>query len=450
MDDVEVERTNRREQPPPAEEPAARWPRVAAQAGGRMKPSRRTLTGLAAAVVAVLAIAGILLAKLGDPVGLARGLLNIPTPVPAATATPIPLNQTWFFLENGISWGVLTVDGRTVTQFYSTSPLVVVLPRGRHTLAYAAAPFPPLRCVASVPADAHDTCPLDPRLVKAQARFPEDLRRRALDLGADLAHVPTDQRAALEAAIHQQLAVDATPATVAPGERYRAADGAIATATQPLRATLVSQPAGDASNNASFCSSFLCSEPFDPSQPTDAWLVNADVREGFRYTTLDGQVVADLAPFGEPRQASGDPRQYLIQFQVRWDGTWQVTKDPAAFAGTRLDPCRLASGLAPYGGFSGRSSLDPFTIDRTFAAPHPADGCVVVLVPSPSNPNPPAGSIDYLYRFGVLLAATPAARAVATAVPEVNGSAILDASPDEQALAFQIVAANQVATVAPH
>ncbi|HST88767.1 MAG TPA: hypothetical protein VLJ14_10340 [Ktedonobacterales bacterium] len=448
MDDVEVEQTNRREEPPPGEKSAARWPRVVAQAAQvsqRMRLSRRTLTGLAAAVVAVLAIAGILLTKLGDPVGLARGLLNIPTPVPAATATPIPLNQTWFYIENGIPWGVLTVDGRTVTQLFSSSPPAVVLPRGRHTLAYDAAPFPPLRCVASVPADAHDTCPLDSSFVKAQARFPVDLQRRALDLRADVAHLPADQRAALEAAIQQQLAVDATPATVAPGERYRAPDGTIATAAQPLRATVVSQPAGDAGNSASLCSSFLCSEPFDPSQPTDAWLVNANVREGFRYMTLDGQVVADLAPFGEPRQASGDPREYSINLQVRWDGAWHVTEDPQA-VGTHLDPCRLANELAPYG--SGGVGPDvPVTFDRTFAAPHPADGCVVVQMPSPSNPNPPAGPIYYLYRFGVLLAATPAALDVVTSIQDTS---ILDASPDEQSLAFQIVAANQVVTVAPH
>ena len=446
MDDVDVETTGRHTAQPPGEESAARWPRISGQAAQRIRLSRRTLTGLAATVAAVLAVAGILLSKLGDPVGLARGLFNIPTPVPTATATPIPLNQTWFYLENGIPWGVLTVDGRMVTQFYSSSPLAVVLPRGRHTIAYDAAPFPPLRCVASVPADAHDTCPLDPQLVKSLARFPEDQQRRALDLGADIAHLPADQRAALEAAVQQQIAVDATPATVAPGEQYRAADGTIATATQPLRATIVSQPWGnDATNFPSNCP-FLCSEPFGPSRPTDAWPIAAHVREGFRYMTLDGQVVVDLAPFGEPRQASGDPRQYLIQFQVRWDGAWHVTENPQA-VGTHLDPCGLASGLAPYGGFSGHSSLDPFTIDRTFAAPHPADGCVVVLVASPSNPNPPAGSIYYLYRFGVMTAATPAALAVAAVEPTGNNDPPIQmASPDEQALAFQIVAANQVAT----
>src|SRR5690348_4538901 len=375
MDELDFETTRLRHGQAPTQAPVADVPAAPAQPAGdapaaapRQTPlpplprlhaavaaSRRGLTTLAAAVVAVLAVAGVLLAKTADPVGLARGLLNIPTPVPTATATPIPLNQTWFYLENGIPWGALTVDGRTITRFYSTSPLVVVLPRGRHAIVYAAAPFPELRCVASVPADAHDTCPLDAQFVKTQPRFPEDLQRRALDLGADIAHLPADQRAALEAAVQQQLAVDATPATVAPGEQYRAADGTIATATQPLRATVVSQPSGDVGNGASNCSSFLCSESFDPSQASGAWVVDAHLREGFRYTTLDGQVVADLAPFGEPRQSSGDPREYLIQFQVRWDGAWHVTEESTAIAGTRLDPCRLANILGPFGGFSGSS-----------------------------------------------------------------------------------------------
>jgi len=161
-------------------------------------------------------------------------------------------------------------------------------------------------------------------------------------------------------------------------------------------------------------------------------------------------VVADLAPFGEPRQSSGDPREYLIRFQVRWDGAWHVTEE-STDVGTRLDPCRLASGLAPYGGFSGGSPDLPVTFDRTFAAPHPADGCVVVLVASPSNPNPPpAGPIYYLYRFGVMTAVTPTALAVAAAAPPDGAPPIQMASPDEQSLAFQIVAANQVAIVAPH
>jgi len=174
--------------------------------------------------------------------------------------------------------------------------------------------------------------------------------------------------------------------------------------------------------------------------------VNANVRESFRYTTLDGQVVADLAPFGEPRQSSGDPREYSINLQVRWDGAWHVTKDAAADGGTSLDPCRLANELAPYG--SGCHGPDlPVTFDRTYVAPHPADGCVVVLAASPSNPNPPpAGPIYYLYRFGVMTAVTPAAHAVAAAAPPDGAPPIQMASPDEQALAFQIVAANQVAT----
>lgn len=447
MDDVEVETRGRHNEQPPREESAARWPRVPAQVSQRMRPSRRTLTGLAAAVVAVLAVAGILLSKVGDPVGLARGLLRIATPT---DLPPVPLDATWFYLENGIPWGVLTIDDHKRADLDTGTLATLLLPRGRHTFAYDAAPFPPLRCVASVPADTHDTCPLDPSFVTTQARFPVDLQRRALDLGADMAHLPTGQRAALAAAVQQQLAVDATPATVAPGEHYRAPDGTIATATQPLRATIVSQPWGnDASNFVQNCP-FLCTTPFDPSQASDAWVVDAHVREGFRYTTLDEQVVDDLAPFGEPRQASDDPRQYLIQFQVRWDGAWHVTEDSRAPVGTHLDPCRLASGLAPYGGFSGSSPDLPVTFDRTYAAPHPADGCVVVLVASPSNPNPPAGPIYYLYRFGVMLAATPAALAVAAAAPPDGASPIQMASPDEQTLALQIVAANQVATVAPH
>src|SRR5690242_18531385 len=264
MDDVEVETRGRHNEQPPREESAARWPRVPAQVSQRMRPSRRTLTGLAAAVVAVLAVAGILLSKLADPVGLAGGLLRIATPT---DLPPVPLDATWFYLESGIPWGVLTIDGHKRSDLDTGTLATMLLPRGRHTIAYDAAPFPELRCVASVPADAHDTCPLD-RAFTPDTGAQLGLKR-ALDLGAVLDRLPADQRAALDTAAQRLIALDSTPATVAPGERYRAPDGTVVTATQPLRATLLRAPWGDAPGLgfAANCP-FLC--PASPSAPSSS------------------------------------------------------------------------------------------------------------------------------------------------------------------------------------
>ena len=433
MDDVEVETRGRHNEQPPREESAARWPRVPAQVSQRMRPSRRTLTGLAAAVVAVLAVAGILLSKVGDPVGLARGLLRIATPT---DLPPVPLDATWFYLENGIPWGVLTIDDHKRADLDTGTLATLLLPRGRHTFAYDAAPFPPLRCVASVPADAHDTCPLD-REFTPDTGAPLGLKR-ALDLSATLDRLPADQRAALDTAAQRLIALDPTPATVAPGERYRDADGTIVTATQPLRATLVRAPWGDAPGLgfAANCP-FLCpASPPSPSssssQPPRTWNLLVHVREGYRYETPDGQVVVELAPLGPPGQSGGDRREGLVSLHVRWDGAWQVTSE-ASPAGSIT--CDAALGMAPYG--SGAFVQPPYTIGPALSAPHPADGCVVSLAPTPSNPNPPAGPINYLYRFGVLLAVTPAALDITTTT---KGSAILEATPDEQALAATIIA----------
>src|SRR5215470_3913817 len=260
MDEFELEVSDLRQAGPPSQPSEAldaestshaaadrwEWPvgtPVRGDRAARADPRPR-----AAAVGALLlVVACALLLSIPNAPATLGALLRIPTPMPTAT---LAIGADTLILEHDVPWGLLTIDGHTTVRGSATQPSMpqgrffptIQLARGRHTLHYAAPPFPPLSCTISVPAMSTDTCPL----TGTHARDPVHAfaAARVIDLGATVQRLPADQLAALTRVTGQLLRASSAataPTTgggVLPGESYLRADGTRAVARVPLTATL--------------------------------------------------------------------------------------------------------------------------------------------------------------------------------------------------------------------
>ncbi len=390
----------------------------------RRPAQRRRLLGAVAASVAVLLALVTAVLSLSDPAGTLGALLHQPTPLPTAT---LAFNADTFAMIHTMPWGSLTVDGRPVSAVDPRTGFFT-LPRGRHTLLYRADPFPPRRCVVSVPATRSDTCPLVP-LKDMHTDFPPSSPLRVLDAGDTLTRLPAAQRAALIEAIQQTFNPPGGVATVAPGEHYLMADGSIAVATQPLSAALIisvnqdpaRQLTGQSYYGAPTSCVDLCEEPSGslipgalPGQVMTHLVVN------WRFTAPDGTAVATSAlPPGAP-----DP---VVPITVRWNNGWQVQS-----MYHDVPECEMAASAGQELAKRSHILMD----SPAYPAPNYADGCLGLLSPSGATggvgPPPPYRPAYVLYRFGVLLAANPLAQQEFPTLP------VADAQ--EQALAQQIAA----------
>jgi hypothetical protein len=143
-----------------------------------------------------------------------------------------------------------------------------------------------------------------------------------------------------------------------------------------------------------------------PGAKLDAssWSIVAHVIVTWRYTQLNGKVALDHAPAATPER-----HQHIRQpFSVRWNGSWQPSTSiasvrvptPLCAVATSLLGEQLTQATAP--------ELASYAWDG-ISALNTAEGCL--LVGGPSNGNGPVGvTANVLYRFGLLYAASDAAR----------------------------------------
>lgn len=400
----------------------------------RSRRHRQLQSGLVAAML-LLAVASILGSVPGSTATLAS-LLHIATPVPTAPLAPGADN---IIAAHGVPWGTLLVDGHALpdANLHIAYQGVFRLARGQHTLIYHASPFPTVRCTVSVPLSPRDTCPLldTSRLGGQPNGIPGDTR--IVDLRATPDRLPRDQLAALTDGVVEALAAWLPPAsasaTVAPGERYVAADGSIATADQPLRATFLytlnlDQPHSIGGDS---CVTF-CAPPAIEAPLSEVWVVYILVHHGWRYADASsaGRVRIPYAPAIPATLVSRtqpfDTFDFIVkQFSVRWNGAWRVT--PSAFDASSADPssdptCTIGMDLLStlYNDITA-----PFEFSPSPLLPHVADGCLLRALPV-NDPNHPA---YFLYRFGVLLAVGSVAHTARPTLPV--------ATPGEYALAQQ-------------
>lgn len=393
----------------------------------------------ACALALVLAVAGLLLSTQPNPREALGTLLGIPSPT--ATA-PLPLGASVFFVAHRVPWGVLTIDGARndaldidIAEAQPSDPQGgspgFILGRGRHQVVYLAPPFAPLRCVVTVPAAAHDTCPLaSPDETQSQQYISG--AARILDLGATLANLPAQSLADLKTAATTVIGLS-LPAVVAhAGEHYLGGDSQTHTFAQDAQATLFRAPwTGTPASGQTGCQ-FLCPITGGSSNGITAWNISAQIQQGYHYVaaTAGGAVPGDTPLACMP--ASGDkpycPIVDQVELAVTWNGSWQVS---VAVPVQEPLSCQAASGLLSdmlYGTPGGGADSPPMQPLPPIAAANPAEGCLAgVQIQQPSG----TVTIELLYRFGVLLTVDSAGSAAFPYLPQADAS--------EQALAQQIL-----------
>lgn len=368
---------------------------------------RRRAFGIATIIATMVIALALILGSTPDPRMAVATLFHLATP--ASPPTPPP-GQGTLVLDHWVPWGVMTIDGRTVEEARLITQTLFVhgrvlprvdLPPGQHSLAFRAAQFPSLRCELAVPAGPHDTCPL----VTSVAQPADGVRE--LDLGASLDHLSAGGRAALLAAAESALAAmsDARPATVMPGEWYRASDGSLVQARAPLLATFVYALSDNAARSlpdyAVACVS-LCETAIGTDLNFGSWHLTAHALPRWSYRDASGSVLIREAPAGS--QADDPYLDVEVPLHVLWNGQWTVS--PAAPSGANPTCAIMLTELDVLFGIPIGAPLS------SYAAPTSAQGCVNDT--SGNFPGPPA---YFLYQFGVIVAANPAAHQMQPGVP---------------------------------
>ena len=375
--------------------------------------SRRQIAGGAATVGLVALVLVALVGGAAARAGIVFGLF--PTPSPTAT---LASGAGSFYLVHSVPWGKLLADGKPVVFTYMQREAVFFsLSSGRHAIEYDAMPFPKLTCVASVPVAHTDNCPIytPPQGMTSDAPGPA----RGLDAGATLDHLPPDTRAALMAAVTQGLNTPVGSTTVPLGGRYQGAGGRVVIATEPIRAGLYYELDTNASDalvgpDGQPCGS-VCDLEFGQQLPGPdfGWGLNASIVPIWRYTSSTGTTIELPAT---PPIASVVPSQTIVLL-VSWHGSWQVT--PSFSYGP--DPTCFSAMIALQQSVVFNSWANGYS-ETQVTAPNPVDGCLLAFQSDNSAGQPTRGTVRFLYRFGLLLAANSNAHRYMPGLPVVTGS----------------------------
>jgi hypothetical protein len=348
-----------------------------------------------------------------------------------------------FYFDTNPSWGHLFIDGRHVPRLPPIGDTPLKLAHGHHMVTWLVDPFQPQRCVLSVPPQlGGDTCQIGPTIQTASG-----IEAALIMFSTSLPMLPEDQHGALILAI--QTALDAQKSTeiVQQGEVYAIEANAqhVATARQPLRATLRFQLDTDVTSRA-FCTNnpekpsnierscvlnqqdcrLLCStaEVFQPA--IAEWSVFGVVDFSWDYTTADGRYVVGNQPDAVD---SAVRDEHLIPIHITWDGkTWHVITsfndstiaesvptDPTCFpAQDDLEVYKtVVSALPPGAGIN----------TEYFSGPMHAEGCVVMITLQLNPASTPLSlqPVAYcLHRFGVFIAVNDVAHKYWPNMPQAD------------------------------
>ncbi|HEY0755886.1 MAG TPA: hypothetical protein VGD98_18145 [Ktedonobacteraceae bacterium] len=362
---------------------------------------------------------------------------------PFAGSTPTnssSLDFNLFYVNAGLPWGRLTIDGKPVTALpvvEQNSPLQ--LTPGTHQFHWQAAPFPDQLCSISVPRNSEDNC--QATLTK---HTPGQHTAWIINLRASLNFMATDAHRNLISAITQTLAQFSASEFVYPGEHFidpiNGNYGPIRIAKQQLIATFnLSLYSGNNSNNDpcdggdSFASCqlngqdclALCTEPATASH---TWNAVALVESSWTYTTLNGQLVAAHVA---DELGGAAIFAHFLPLQLSWDGLhWQIQAGKAFLNGpNHPDPLPISCASAadsnainpnlPFG----NSPWQAFTWNY-IGASNLAAGCLLLLTAyslnSPSSIT--SAQIIYLHRFGLTLAVNHLAQEYDPAMPRPDAN----------------------------
>lgn len=389
------------------------------------------------------------------------GLVSGPTP----TATdPVTAGEDSLYVTINPGWGAVSLDNHTLSQLPAEGidqPLR--LSRGRHSIHWRFPPIVDYSCHLTVPSAPGDSCPTRTGIQPGKKGIAS-----VVTLQLALPMLAPAYRHTLLVAI--QAAFDAKQSSdiVRPGEVYRGDDAAsgypVVVAKQSLRATL--RFVSDADNQGVSC-------PAITSDPGEDCMMNGDCRElctapwqdslaatgdtyqayivahpAWRYTTLDGRVVADNAPDFDVQGAeqstgtvwneSGDDLPTPIT--ISWDGSaWKVSASVGVrspFSSLPDITCVSAWAEIQFSFLSPPTSAGWPAVTTTSIPGNPVgEGCLLVLTAPTLNP------LFLLHRFGVMLAVNNEAQSLGQNLP------IADAY--ERAIAQTLARQNHFEAMAP-
>lgn len=419
-------------------------------------PKRRHPFALITAIVLIIVIVGGGLLAAHTVGGRVLGLFPTPTP------TLIP-GENLFYITTSPAWGKVSIDGHAVSHLPEIGSTPLTLATGGHTIRWDALPFPPQQCLVYVPPQlstggACSASSSEP----VQSGKDSGLPATIISFAATFSSLRAAQRTTLLSATQKAFDTLQSIDTVQPDEQYVDLNShdLIATATQPLKATLRFKLDTNPNTNATCVAitiggfgqscqeeggdcDVLCNgqgefQGFGPASGS-MWEVFGIVHMSYDYTTLSGQVIARNQP-DVPDASNPD---YLIPLTLSWNGAdWSVSVHSAPGGGPfgPISPICIPAESVIYGngveasyfGIANNTLTDPIVNGRGVAltwlkfssGPDTASGCLAVASPNPATQQTPvtvnASSAYCLYRFGVLLAANAQAHRYWPKLPVVD------------------------------
>lgn len=395
--------------------------------------------------LAILAVIVLIIVLVGGGLAIARAVSSGAIGVaPTPTATLLP-GENLFYVTTDPSWGTVVVDGHTLAHLPTLGSEPLTLSPGGHTITWSAPPLAPQKCLIYVPqlqAAAGNCSATDQMSVRSGKNA--GLQATVVEFTLQSSMLSSSQFTALSNVIQTYFDTFQATDTVQPGEQYASASAPnnVATATQPLKATLNVRLDNNPNSKLSCYSAYLggagpcitangqscytfCNPPVVPDlsqlpknfsyPPT--WDVYAVTNVTWDYTTLSGQSVAA----NQPDTAGGTSIEYTTALYISWTGSqWHVSGKPAkndtslVYAST--PPCSVLQAIL----LNNSSPSNPFYAipingqpqnllwQGYYSSHNLAQGCLADASIQPGDNTPIAANApqaSVLYRFGVLLAA---------------------------------------------
>jgi hypothetical protein len=435
------------------------------------RPKRRSFFIVGTIVLVLLIIGGVIAART-----VGRGLTGT-----VATPTPTLLpGENLFYITISPSWGTVAVDRHTISSLPVVGNTPLTLSVGTHEVAWNDPPFTQQKCYVTVPIQPNAGANACASNDSAQVQHGKDagLTATIISFVATPAMLPADQHTALVGSIQAMLHALQSTSTVQPGEKFvnLNAPKFVATATQPLKATLkfqletnpntrapcdptfysgISSCNLNGINCANLCDgSDLYYAPDYATHPQTTWDIFGILRITWDYSTMSGQVIA----VNQPDIAVNTGLEYLFPLYVTWsDAHWNIALFPASGVDFSIPPNYLncypvqtlisGSNVEPsYFGISPANGFQSVTINGqiqnlnwvgTSSEKQQANGCLENIGiqqtnQNPSTPTVQSGPTAYcLYRFGVLLAVNDVAHRYWPFLPVANAY--------EQSIAHQLL-----------
>ncbi len=370
------------------------------------------------------------------------------------------LRFSYLYVDLDVPWVTVSMDGHPLRVDAVGSGTPSPLSPGRHVISWSGQPFLSQSCVLTIPVAPADTCA---PLLEGALPFSGGASAGVLHASESLSTVQPSARSALLGAIRAALAARDSSDTIQPGERYVLERSGVVTATASLRARLSFQldanpsaalPAPCMPDAAHPASSFcmvetqycrqLCALPWPlrgegaSSRPASEWLALAVYHSSWEYLTPDGLTAGGDSATDPLGSAVAEQRALL---RVTWDGAaWHAQ---VSFAADLPAPLVLAqrnlvddpacfTAEESFGVNESAQERSAYTRIRTVTGPDLAAGCALVATVATSSSVSASGLAVYLYRFGVLLAASDLAHHFHPGLPL--------ATPAERQLALQLAA----------